>query len=184
MKNLFCSAILIIAASAYGQKKDCTQTEKELAKVKSENIDLAKQNNYYKETLDLLHPLVTVSADNLKFDIIKATASKTQKSLKIYYIYRNTSTNTRKFFQPSQAYMVDPQGNQSSTYEVFASEDKVRVDNIEPNIPMKGKLVFKISETGFPELKLLNLKFSNTDSIKDGLESTLIFKNIPVHWID
>lgn len=184
MKNLIFSAALLLSLGMSAQKNDCTQLENELQKIKTENTELTKQNLYYKETFDLLKPVASDAKDLLKFDIVKAVGSKTKKTLKIYYIYTNTSSKVRSFFQPAESYIVDPQGNQTSTYEVFASEDRRQVNQIQPDVPMKGLLSFNVRTTDFPVIKLLNLKFYKVDGFENAGDTTLNFKNIPVFWTD
>lgn len=80
------------------------------------------------------------------------------------------------------AILRDARGNQSETYEVYASANRVRVEQIQPNIPMKGFIKFKVEEVDFPIIKLLNLKFSYVGNQIGKSEESVIFQNIPVTW--
>ena len=84
--------------------------------------------------------------DGLQLDIITVTASKKDMSLKIEFIYKNTTADIRTFFQCEQAFLIDPQGNQYQTYDIAAGADKnIRVENVRPYIPHKGSVLFKIT---------------------------------------
>lgn len=183
MKKIILSVALVSSVMVSAQTKNgCSELQSRVENQKLEIVELTKQNQYYKETLDLLKPLASATAENLKFDVVKIVGSKKDKTLYVYYTYTNTTDSPRKYFQPNQAYFVDPQGNQVSSYEVFASADRERVENIQPNVPMKGVLKFKIEVFDFPLIKLLNLKVGNVETSKNGLFSNLVFKNLPVNW--
>lgn len=168
--------------TAFAQKAG--EQEKEMAALRAQNAELSKQNLYYKQTLDLLQPLATASGDGIKFDIVKAVGSRSQKSLKIYYIYSNTNSEVRPSFTAYSAHLVDPQGNQAESSETYASNDRMRVEQIEPNTPMKALIKFKTEEVGFPQIKVLNLRFENYYRRLEANSSTITFKNIPVSWTE
>lgn len=182
MKKFSLLVGIAISTTTFAQKIDCSKIKDELTNVKTENAELLKQNNYYKETLDLLKPLKSNSANNLDISIIRAVGNKESKMMTISYLYQNTSQEVRKYFQASQSYFVDERGNQSQTYEVYASANKLRVEQIQPNIPMKGLIKFKIEEVDFPIIKHLNLKFSYVGDQIGKTEESVIFQNIPVTW--
>lgn len=186
MKKIIAGATILLSTQiAFGQKAECPELQTKIENQKAEITELSKQNLYFKETLNLLKPLITAKSDNLQIDIIKAIGSKKDKTLKVYYIYKNLNPMPRKYFQPGQAYIVDPQGNQVNSFEVYASESQRRVDNIEHNLPIKGVLVFSLKDIenlNFPVLALCQLKFSNEDEKTFGPYSKLNFKNIPVTW--
>lgn len=175
--------VLLVTGTAFAQKTSA-QLEKEVADLQSENQELSKQNLYYRQTLDLLQPLASASADRMKFDIVKAEGSKSQKVLKVQYIYSNTAVEVRPNFTANTAYLVDPRGNQTTSFEAYASNNQMRVEKIEPGTPMKGLIIFKLEEVDFPVVKLLNFKFENINPLKDGIFSTIIFRNIPVIWTE
>ena len=182
MKKFSLLVGIAISTATFAQKIDCSKIKDELTNVKTENAELLKENNYYKETLELIKPLTTNSANNLDISIISAVGNKEGKTITISYLYQNTATEVRKYFQPSQSYFVDARGNQSETYEVYASANRLRVEQIQPNIPMKGLIKFKIEEVDFPIIKHLNLKFSYVGNQIGKSEESVIFQNIPVTW--
>lgn len=182
MKKFSLLVGIAISTTTFAQKIDCSKIKDELTNVKTENAELLKQNNYYKETLDLIKPLTTNSANNLDISIISAVGNKEGKTITISYHYQNTATEVRKYFQASQSYFVDARGNQSQTYEVYASANRLRIEQIQPNIPMKGFIKFKVEEVDFPIIKHLNLKFSYVGNQIGKPEESVIFQNIPVTW--
>lgn len=80
------------------------------------------------------------------------------------------------------AILRDARGNQSETYEVYASANRLRVEQIQPNIPMKGLIKFKIEEVDFPIIKHINIKFSYVGNQIGKIKESVNFQNIPVTW--
>jgi len=143
---------LVLANIMFAQSV-CSHLETELKKSKLEIEELSKQVAYYKETLNLLKPIAQASANNLEFTITNATGNKVNKTLVITYLYRNTSDTVRKYYQGMSSYIVDDRGNQNNTYEVLANKERSRVESIQPDIPMKGFIKFKINEIDFSYYK-------------------------------
>lgn len=125
--------------------------------------------------LHQIPPIILILALSALSEIRRAKRSQ-------FPIYQNTATEARKYFQASQSYFVDARGNQSETYEVYASANRLRVEQIQPNIPMKGFIKFKVEEVDFPIIKHLNLKFSYVGNQIGKPEENVIFQNIPVTW--
>ena len=183
MKKMTTIIAFAIALPLLAQKKDeCEEMNKRVEWQKLEIAELTKQNQYYKETLELIKPLATTTANNLEFSIVKAVGNAKDKTLTIEYLYKNTSSDIRKYFQARDSYFVDPRGNQSETYEAFANNTKNRVENIQPNIPMKGIIKFKIEKLNFPMIKLLNLRFAYIGKELSKVDEKITFQNIPVTW--
>lgn len=175
-------ASLFFGTLIIAQKSDCTTLKNEFENQKTEIYELTKQNNYYKETLDLLKPLSKVFANNLELSIINAVGIKLDKTVSISYLYKNTTSEVRRYFQPMKSYFVDPRANQSQTFDVFANSNRARVDDIQPNVPMKGILKFRVEEIDFPMIKHLNLTFAYVGKEIGKNEVSVNFQNIPITW--
>lgn len=184
-KNLLFVSVMLSIVS-FGQKADCTKLETELQNVKSENAELIRQNIYFKESLELLKPVSKAAANNLEFTVTGAKGNKKDKTLIISYLYENTSDVVRGDYQGMSAYIVDDRGNQTKTYEVLANKEGARTENIQPGIPMKGFIKFKMDETDFPVIKMLSVDFSfirmKNDPLSGKVTENIAFKNIPVIW--
>lgn len=125
MKKIIISAALMIGLSLTAQTTDQTLKD-QLQALKLENTELTQQNIYFKQTLDLLKPMATNKVDGLRFDVLKLVGDRKNKTLKVFYLFTNTQGQNRDSFQPSSAHIVDPQGNQLLTYEVFAAPKQAR----------------------------------------------------------
>ncbi len=183
MKTKFITLILfytILNSFSFAQQK-CPDLESEIKNQKAKNEELSKQNRYYKETLDLLKPIQSVKVDGLQLDITSIVGSKADKTVTVTFMYKNIEAETRSFFQCEQAYFIDPQGNQAQTYEVFVSfNNRIRAENIEPNIPTKAIITFKTTETTFPIIRQLKIiVYSKVLMTKN---SEAIFENLDVVW--
>lgn len=173
---------LFFSTYVLAQTSDCSELKIQLENQKTEIAELLKQNNYYKETLNLLRPLKSNSANNLDISIISAVGNKQGKTITISYLYKNTSTDVRRDFQPLKSYFVDVRGNQYETYDVYAAADRLRVEQVYPNIPMRGYIKFKVEEVDFPMIRLLNLNFGYVGNEIRTRNVNVSFENIPVTW--
>ncbi|MDM1072049.1 hypothetical protein HX001_06015 [Empedobacter brevis] len=183
MKTKFITFILfytILNPFIFAQQK-CPDLEKELKFQKAKNEELSKENHYYKETLDLLKPIQSVKVDGLQLDITSIVGSKTDKTVKVTFMYKNIEAETRSFFQCEQSYFIDPQGNQAQTYEVIVSfNNGIRAENIKPNIPTKATITFKTTETTFPMIRQLKIIVYPKEVMAKQIEA--IFENLDVVW--
>lgn len=187
MKTLISILSVIICPFWYCQKTNCTTIEKELQSNKMQVAELSKQINYYKETLNLLTPIRTVNVDGLEINITKIVGSTRDKSLSVIFVYQNKDSQIREFFQCEQAYLIDPQGNQFQTHDVFvAPNNGIRMEKITPNILAKGKITFKTIdptttlETTTPTIRILTLKVFAKNHIDSPYSA--VFENIPISW--
>ncbi|WP_312068466.1 hypothetical protein [Empedobacter sp.] len=170
----------ILNSFTFAQQK-CPDLENEVKFQKDKNEELSKENRYYKEALDLLKPIQSVKIDGLQLDIISIVGSKTDKTVTVTFIYKNIEAETRNFFQCEQAYYIDPQGNQSQTYEVFVSfNNGIRAENIKPNIPTKATITFKTTETTYPIIRQLKIIVYPKEVMAKQIEA--IFENLDVVW--
>lgn len=183
MKTIFSISIFLISQIHNAQNIKTIPCEQELATGKEIISHLEKDNLYFKDTLNLRKPIKSTKIDGLQIDIIKAIGSKKDMTLNLEFIYKNINTENRKYFQCSQASVIDPQGNQYKTYQVIVGSDKdVRIENISPNIPHKGKTKFQISEVDFPVIKELKINFYADDFLKSTRVQFAVFENINVTW--
>lgn len=183
MKIFFTISILLIFQVYSSQKIKDSPCEQERATSKEIISQLQKENSYYKEILNLLKPVKSIEIDGLQIDLIKVTGSKKDMTLNLEFIYKNLNTDNRKFFQCSQASLIDPQGNRYDTYEIIVGSNKdIRIENISPNIPHKAKVQFKISEGDFPEIRELKIKFYSNNPLVSGDLQPAVFENINVTW--
>lgn len=187
MKIAISSVLLVLVQILSAQKSDCSEIKTELQNNKVQNAELSKQVEYYKETLNLLKPLRTVNVDGIELSITKIVGSKKDKSLSVTLVYQNKDSETRSFFQCEQAFLIDPQGNQFQTFEVYVAPNKgIRAEKILPNIPTKATITFKTTDPTnpihptIPTIKILTLKVY----AKNHMDSpySAIFENIPVVW--
>lgn len=181
MKNTFILLFVFLSIGFFAQTKDCSKLEAEITKNKSEIAELSKQNLYYKETLNLLTTVKSATFEEMQFDLIKIEGSRIEKTLSVQFIYKSLAKENRNFLQFEQALGIDPQGNQFHNYEVsVAANSGIRVENIQPNIPIKGSVVFQVSETDFPLIRILKMKVFSKDLSNPVGE--IVFENIPVSW--
>lgn len=187
MKLSISSVLLIFTQILSAQKTDCAEIKTELQSTKVQNTELSKQVDYYKETLSLLTPIRTVNIDGMEINITKIVGSQKEKSLSVTLVYQNKDSETRSFFQCEQAFLIDAQGNQFQTFEVYVSPNKgIRTEKILPNIPTKATITFKTTDPtnpidpAIPTIKILALKVY----AKNHMDSpySAIFENIPVVW--
>lgn len=183
MKNLFTFLFIAIVQIGYSQKLDCTDLKIELQNIKSQNTELTKQFDYYKETLNLLKSIKSLEIDGLQIDIVKIIGSSKDKTLKFEFIFKNITSENRTFFQCEQAFIIDPQGNQYQTYEIISGANKnIRVENIKPNIPYKGTILFRTFDETSPTISELQLKFYSNNAMKNGNIQIAIFENLEINW--
>ena len=181
MKNIITSLMVFSMSFLSAQKNDCTTIQKELENAKIEVAELSKQNQYYKETLNLLKPIKISISDDVEFSITKIIGSKKNKTITVTFLYENKSSETRDFLQCQEAYAIDARGNQFQTYEVYVAPNKnMRAEKIKSNIPIKGNFVFKTDETDFPILRILKILVYPKDNISSPKE--VIFENVAVIW--
>lgn len=187
-KGLFLLGIGMIsnvlsAQSNADLKKEIDDLKISVANLHTEIQSVKNDNLYYKKTLDINQPIAQTTVNNLEFTIINAIGNKKDKTLEITYLYKNVSDAVRESYQISSAYIVDDRGNQTQTYDVYATKKDARITSIEPNIPIKGFIKFKIDEIDFPIIKVLNLTFFyKGEDIYAKLEQVAVFKDIPVKW--
>lgn len=184
MKTKICLFIFfqtILTSVLFAQKNNSIELESELKIIKAKNEELELQNNYFKDTLELLKPIQSVKVDGLQLDITTIIGSKTDKTVTVTFMYKNIETETRSFFQCEQAYFVDPQGNQLQTYEVFVSfNNGIRAENIKPNISTKATITFKTPETTFPIIRQLKIIVYPKEVMAKQIEA--IFENLDIVW--
>ncbi len=187
MKNLFPFLFVAIPMLGYSQNSDCSDVKNELQISITQITKLNKEIEYYKETLNLLKPIRTVVVDGMELNITKIVGSKKDKSLSITFVYQNKDSEIRSFFQCEQAFLVDPQGNQFQTYDVFiAPNNGIRAEKILPSIPTKASITFKTTdptnpiETTIPIIRTLTLKVFAKNHIDSPYSA--VFENIPVIW--
>ncbi|MDO4764286.1 MAG: hypothetical protein Q4A00_07910 [Flavobacteriaceae bacterium] len=164
-------------------KKEIDDIKISLMNLHTEIQSVKNENLYYKKTLDINKPITQTIVNNLEFTIISAIGNKNNKTLEINYLHKNISDEVRKRYQVMGGYIVDDRGNQTNTYNVFATKNNVAIENIQPNIPIKGFIKFKIDEIDFPIIKVLNLGFSyEGKDVYAKHEQIAVFKDIPVKW--
>lgn len=187
MKLAISSVLLIFTQILSAQKTDCSDVKLDLQNSKVQNAELSKQVEYYKETLNLLKPIRTVNIDGMEINITKIVGSQKDKRLSVTIVYQNKESETRSFFQCEQAFLIDLQGNQFQTFEVYVAPNKgIRAEKILPNIPTKASIAFKTTEPTnpieptTPVIRTLTLKVF----AKNHMDSpySAIFENIPVVW--
>lgn len=182
MKKYYLVSAIILSCTGTAQKNECEALKGELTNVKAENAELTKQNLYYKETLRLLTPVKSVSADGLKIDILSAVASKKDKSMTLTAVYINTSSEVRKYAATDRINIVDPRGNQyTSSYLAMGPNNDHWGRDVPPNIPMKVTAQFAISGDDFPILRLITWYLKSNESLTN---IPVILENIPVTWND
>jgi len=87
MKKITTIIALAIALPLLAQRKDeCEEINKRVEWQKLEIAELTKQNQYYKETLELNKPLATTTANNLEFSVVKAVGNSKDKTLTVEYL--------------------------------------------------------------------------------------------------
>lgn len=171
----------LLTSSLYAQTNTLSKPASELERCTSENKELSKQNTYYKETLHSLKPIRTTQVDGMEIDITSVIGSSKDNTITVTFLYKNMETEIRRYFQCNQAYFVDPQGNQTQTYEVAVSFNKgIMAENITPNIPIKGSMVFKSAENQIPLIRQLTLSIYPKISMSPLPQA--YFENLEVIW--
>lgn len=187
MKKLSTILLLSTTTLAYSQENECAGINKELQISKTQVAEMSKEIVYYKETLHLLKPVRTFNVDGMELNITKISGSKKDKSIRITMVFQNKDSEIRSFFQCEQALLIDPQGNQYQTYDVFvAPNNGIRAEKILPSIPTKASIIFKTTDptnpidTSIPTIKILILKVYSKNHMDSPYSAT--FENIPVTW--
>jgi hypothetical protein len=182
-KSKLLLGLLVFSTLSYAQQCDCSNLEAELKNIKNQVAELNKQVNtqlnYYKETLNLLKPITTVSADGMEISITKVSGSRKDKTVTVTFMYKNTQQTVRKDFQCTGATFITAQGEQYKTYEIVVGANKsIRAENIHPDIPAKATITFKTNETDFPIIRILSLSI-NTSNLNT---KEAAFENLPIVW--
>lgn len=162
-------------------QSDCLKL-KETITIKNEQIsNLNKENDYYKEALNLTKSEMQTEIENIKFQINSAVGNKQDKSIEIEGIFTNQG-NTLKALQAEKLTIIDPKGNQYLSYNiVFGGKNgSIRVENIFNSIPMKFNLTLNDINDEIPIIRVLTLDIYST--INHIGSSFGKFENIDVVW--
>lgn len=174
---------ILFAQSNAELKKEIDDLKISIANLHTEIQSVKNDNLYYKKTLDINKPISQSVVNDLEFTIINAVGNRKNKTLEITYLYKNISNEVRKRYQTAGTYIVDDRGNQAETYDVFATKNEISIVELQPNIPVKGYVKFKLDEIDFPIIKVLNLGFYyQGEDIYAKSVQVAVFKDIPVKW--
>ncbi len=175
-------SITISAQTIAELKKEINDIKTSIAHLHTEIQSVKSENLYYKKSLEINKPIAQGRVNGLEFTVTNITGNRKDKTLVITYLYKNISKEVRRDYHGTQAYIVDERGNQTNTYDVLASNKGVRVEQVHPDIPMKGFIKFKLDEIDFPVIKLLHLQFAYVGKEIGQGSQNVVFKYLPVMW--
>lgn len=181
MKIKLLSVLLVLAQQLYSQNANYAQLNEQLNQNKLEISELSRQVQYYKKVLNSTRAIRSANFEDLNLDITKVTGSRKTGSIEVLFNYKNTHSTTRKNFQCERAVIVDMQGNQYQTTQLFlAPNGRVVAVDILQNVPYNGGVMFKKVGNYFPVIKALILYLYPSDQLSN--PQPIVFENIPVIW--
>lgn len=174
--------LVILAAQLLPAQKAQQLSLVEQSKIDKLQIEeLTRQVDYYKKTLNFSKAIRSANFENMKFTINDVRGLKKDGTVMIEFSYTNMSKDLHESLQFEKAVLVDSQGKQYNTSQVFLTSDgKIRVIDLVDGIPYKGALFFKKSSNYFPIIRALILYAYPKDQLSN--PEPVVFENLPVIW--
>lgn len=175
--------LMLALAQAYcAQLSDCGEAIEKIDNHQLEIKELSRQVHYYKNLLNLSKAVRSSAFEDVQYTINQVTGSKKDGTILVRFTYRNLNDHPRKILQCEKAVIVDTQGNQHQTNQVYLSPNggKILASDVLAKIPYQGAMVFKKSTAYFPVIKALMVYAYPLDNLTS--PKPVVFENIPVIW--
>lgn len=180
-KSLLTVLIGLAAQIVSAQDPDYATLTKQVKTHQLEIEELTKQVNYYKTTLQYSKAIRSIKFENIQVTINDVRGIKKDGNVVIEFTYTNLSKELQESLQFEKAVLVDSQGKQYNTSQVFLAQDgKIRVLDLVRDIPYKGGLIFKKTTDYFPIIRALILYAYPKDQLSN--PEPVVFENLPVMW--
>lgn len=182
MKKKLQLVLVLLAAQLLPAQNGPQLSLVEQSKIDKQQIEeLTKQVDYYKKALNFSKAISSAHFENLRLSINDVRGLKKDGTVIIEFSYTNMSSELHKSLQFEKAVLVDSQGKQYHTPQVFLTTDgKIRVIDLVDGIPYRGALFFKKSTNYFPIIRALILYAYPKDQLSN--PQPVVFENLPVIW--
>ena len=182
MKLKLAMLMLTLAQLHAAQLSDCVELNKKVDTHQLEIDELSRQVNYYRNTLNTAKAIRTTTFEGMQYNINQVTGSKKDGNILLRFTYKNLTDATRRTLQCERAVIIDPQGNQNQTNQIYLSPNggKILVDDLLSKIPYQGAMIFKKNTSYFPVIRALIVYVYPIDNITN--PKPVVFENIPVIW--
>ena len=141
--------------------------------------ELSQQVQYYKGILRSSKAVRSATFEKIRFDINQVTGSRKDGNVVVAFGYENLE-ETRQLLQCERAVIVDVEGNQYLTTNIFlAPGGKIVVNDILSKVPYRAGIFFK-KLPYFPVIKALVMYVYPDDKFSNPVP--IVFENIPVVW--
>lgn len=172
MLPAFLLAQLLCAQSA--------DTQSQLQQHEQEIRELSRQVQYYKNALNTNKAIRSATFENIRFDITQVIGSKKDGTVEVNFLYTNLSPNRRPL-QCERAQLVDPQGNQHLTTQLYiAPNGRIVANEVLSKTAYRGGLLFRKQNSYYPTIRALSLYVYPQDNISNPVP--VVFENIPIVW--
>lgn len=155
-------------------------TPSQLQQHEQEIEELSRQVQYYKNTLNVNKAVRSATFENVRFDLTQVIGSKKDGTVEVNFLYTNIGP-TRRSLQCERAQIVDPQGNQHITTQMYiAPNGRIVANEVLPRTAYRGGLLFRKQNSYFPTIRALSLYVYPQDNFSNPVP--VVFENIPIIW--
>lgn len=182
MKLKLTMLMFTLAQLHAAQLSDCIELNKKIDIHQLEIDELSRQVIYYRNTLNTAKAIRSATFEDIQYNINQVTGSKKDGNILLRFTYKNLQGDTRKILQCEKAVIIDPQGNQNQTHQVYLSPNggKIIANDVLTKIPYQGAMVFKKNTSYFPVIRALIVYVYTIDNITN--PKPVVFENIPIIW--
>ncbi|MGA9213246.1 hypothetical protein [Kaistella sp.] len=181
MKTKLTVLTLVLAQCLSAQLADYNVLSEQAKLDQTQIEELSKQVDYYKKFLNLSKVIRTSTFENIQIELNDIRGLKKEGKIMVEFTYKNMGAEMRKALQFEKAIIVEFEGNQYQTQQVFLTLDgKIRVNDLLHGIPYKGAMFFHKSNRYFPIIRALVLYIYTKDQLSN--PEPIVFENIPVIW--
>lgn len=170
---------LTLAQEFYSQASDSTYFINKLNQNRLEISELSTQVQYYKNILKSSKAIRTATFEHIQFDINQVSGSRKDGSITLGFTYKNLA-DPRRILQCEKAVLVDLQGQQFQTTNVYLAPNKVVVNDVLKDVPYRGGIFYNKVNSYFPTIRALILYVYPSDQISNPMP--VVFENVPVVW--
>lgn len=182
MKSKLTLLMLVLAQLNAAQLSDCADLDEKLNIHQLQINELSKQVNYYKTLLNATKAIRSSTYEDMQFNINQVIGSKKDGSIMMRFTYKNLKDETRRTLQCEKAVIIDTQGNQHQTNQVYLAPNsgKILANDVLKGIPYQGAMFFKKNTAYFPVIRALIVYVYPVDNLTN--PKPVVFENLPVIW--
>lgn len=171
---------ILLAQILCAQADGVQTTVQQHAQHEQEIEELSRQVQYYKNILNTNKAIRSATFENIRFDLTQVIGSKKDGTVEINFLYTNLG-GPRRSLQCERAQIVDPQGNQQLTTQMYlAPGGRVIATDVLPKTAYRGGLLFRKQNSYFPVIRSLSLYIYPQDNFSNPVP--IVFENVPVIW--